>query len=326
MTTTVILSLGITLVFVFLLLSIMVTAINDLVFTIWRARAKQLEDFLANLFFNDTLWTELFTRIKDSPFINVLKKDQKSFPGAIPAETFTTALLADITNNTLTIQAVKDAVTANHGTKSDFYMMLATLLSKEPTFDQLRNDLEKMFDNSMERLTGWYKRKAKILSFVVGLIICVTLNVDTITITRNLWHNKDKAEQIATFAAAASKSFQINDSSEVELKSDKEVIASIKFENKALTKSNLGEAISKIDTSGGNKKERQLVGSYNILANLDIPIGWSKENIPVKSEDCWLNFWMWFLKILGMLLTTAAVSLGAPYWFDILNKISPLKK
>jgi hypothetical protein len=29
----------------------------------------------------------------------------------------------------------------------------------------------------------------------------------------------------------------------------------------------------------------------------------------------------WILKVLGLLLTGLAVSLGAPFWFDVLNKI-----
>jgi hypothetical protein len=29
-----------------------------------------------------------------------------------------------------------------------------------------------------------------------------------------------------------------------------------------------------------------------------------------------------FLKILGLLVTAAAVTLGAPFWFDLLNKIT----
>ena len=289
------LSVAITLVFIILLLAVMVTAINDLVFTFQRSRSKELENFLKNLFFDGGKWEKIFDAIKISPFITVLKKDPKSFPGAIPAETFTTALLAHIGKNVLTIEAVKKAVEENKDSENEFYSLLTALMSQNPTMEQLRAEIDKIYNSAMERLIGWYKRKAKIMSFVVALLICAGLNVDIITITKNLWNNKDKAEKIALIA---SNIFEKNDSSQVVLKNGSE----------------------------SNTSEKQLVNSYNILANLDIPIGWSKDNYPVNSDNCMNNFTLWLLKILGILLTSTAVSLGAPFWFDILNKISPLRQ
>lgn len=32
------------------------------------------------------------------------------------------------------------------------------------------------------------------------------------------------------------------------------------------------------------------------------------------------SFWGWVLKIFGLALTATAASLGAPFWFDLLNK------
>jgi hypothetical protein len=321
----VVISIAITLVFIFLLMAVMVTAINELVFTFMRSRSKHLEAFLAKLYFDDEKWKEIFNKVKNSPFINVLKKAPEKFPGSIPAETFTTALLAHIGKNELTIEAVKKASEENKDSQSDFYVMLRALLSQNPTFEQLRAEIDKMFNSAMDRLSGWYKRNAKIWSFFVALLLCCVLNVDTITITRNLWNDKDKAEQLASFAVAAGKYFEKNDSSEVVMKNGIDTLAYIRVENKALTESKVGKAIGNIPTTDTVHKQ-QLQTSYNILAKLDVPIGWSKDNVPAKSDSGMMTIGLWLLKILGLLLTTAAVSLGAPYWFDILNKITPLKQ
>lgn len=322
----VVISIAITLVFIFLLLAVMVTAINELVFTFMRSRSKHLEEFLSKLYFEDEKWKAIFEKVKNSPFINVLKKAPKKFPAAIPAETFATAILAEIGDNELTIEAVKKALAANKDPNSDFYKMLKALLSQNPTFEDLKAEIEKMFNRAMDRLSGWYKRNAKIWSFVIALLLCFLLNVDTITITKNLWNNKDKAEQLASFAVAAGKYFEKNDSSEVVMKSGIDTLAYIKVENKALpTTAQVNKAMKTIN-SPDTLHQQQLQTSYNILANLDVPIGWSKDNIPEKTDNCWMNVGLWLLKLLGLLLTTAAVSLGAPYWFDILNKISPLKQ
>jgi hypothetical protein len=320
------LSIVIALVFIFLITAVMVTAVNDLIFTFARSRAKNLEKFLSNLFFNDKQWDKIFNSIKNSPFINVLKKKPNSFPGAIPAENFATAILAHIGKNNLTIEAIKKAVEENKDSDSEFYTMLKALLSQNPSYEQLGKEIEKIFNNAMDRLTGWYKRNAKILSFIVALVICASLNIDTLTITKNLWNDKDKAEQIASFAATASKYMEKNDSAGVVFQNGIDTLAFIKAENRTLTESKAGKLISGIDTTGAKTSEKQMVRSYNILAKLDIPIGWSKDNIPRKTDNGWKNFGLWLLKVLGILVTSAAVSLGAPFWFDILNKVTPLKQ
>jgi len=33
----------------------------------------------------------------------------------------------------------------------------------------------------------------------------------------------------------------------------------------------------------------------------------------------------WFLKILGWLITALAISFGAPFWFDLLNRLVDLR-
>jgi hypothetical protein len=50
------------------------------------------------------------------------------------------------------------------------------------------------------------------------------------------------------------------------------------------------------------------------LNALQLPLGWT--NLPAAS-----NLGAWAARVLGLLLTTFAVSLGAPFWFGILNKI-----
>jgi hypothetical protein len=48
------------------------------------------------------------------------------------------------------------------------------------------------------------------------------------------------------------------------------------------------------------------------LTQFDLPLGWSF--LPQTTEA-------WLLKLAGLLITTAAISLGAPFWFDILKKL-----
>ena len=55
----------------------------------------------------------------------------------------------------------------------------------------------------------------------------------------------------------------------------------------------------------------------NNLESLDaFPIGWRVA--PSGALD-------WFKTLLGWLITTAAVSLGAPFWFDLLSRVANLR-
>ena len=50
-----------------------------------------------------------------------------------------------------------------------------------------------------------------------------------------------------------------------------------------------------------------------------MPVGWDSEALALT------GFWAIIKKIAGLLLTAFAVSLGAPFWFDLLNKIVVLR-
>lgn len=62
------------------------------------------------------------------------------------------------------------------------------------------------------------------------------------------------------------------------------------------------------------------------LEELTIHIGWSsalKNAPPIDSPADFL--WFWLLKITGLLMTTVAVAQGAPFWYDLLRKMTTVK-
>lgn len=54
-----------------------------------------------------------------------------------------------------------------------------------------------------------------------------------------------------------------------------------------------------------------------VLEQLELPIGWSRAHVPEGVG--WLN------RVLGWLLTAFAATLGAPFWFDVLNKVMVIR-
>ena len=57
------------------------------------------------------------------------------------------------------------------------------------------------------------------------------------------------------------------------------------------------------------------------------PVGWATPSTGKYEEVRSLPYTMagWLHKIMGLLLTTVLVSLGAPFWFDMLSKLVNLR-
>jgi hypothetical protein len=161
--------------------------------------------------------------------------------------------------------------------------------------EEVKEKLEGWFDETMERASGWYKRWTKIVVFAVGLLLSAALNADTINVARVLW--TDDAVRAAV-VAAAEKTGEAEDALEVTPKEAAEAVA------------DLGE--------------------------LQVPLGWIGDR-PADGTDVDAttegqdpreipgDFGGWVLKILGILITAAALTFGAPFWFDLLKRFVSLR-
>ena len=239
-----------------------------------------------------------------APFKKILGK----LPSYIPSRTFAAALLdiivkGDQKGEKQTIDGLRKLVEDCNNTR-----IKGALL---PLIDAAQNDLEKAqeniakwFDDTMDRVGGWFKRNAKRWLLCLGFIICVALNADTIMVGKILWQDPVR---LAALVAAAQK--QSDEGKQV------------RDQTQDLDK--LREEI--------NKKASQL------------PIGWvwedsAKEKDPrrVPVEIKYKNdgsleriYFCWdkvIFKLLGLIFTALAISLGNPFWTDLLNSFVNLRR
>ena len=70
---------------------------------------------------------------------------------------------------------------------------------------------------------------------------------------------------------------------------------------------------AQVATQAGEVSELQ---ASNLESLKSFPVGWA--NCPSGALD-------WLKTMLEWLITTAAVSLGAPFWFDLLSKVANLR-
>ena len=158
-----------------------------------------------------------------------------------------------------------------------------------------KHRLEEWFNNSMDRVSGWYKRHTQFMLLLIGLFLAIGLNIDTIAITTYLSKHKQEAEILANMGAVAIKD------------------TSFKPTTDPISQRNLRNLINE------NYSVSSLLGlgwgNYNNNKTI-----WGKIKYILYETFC--ESWSRFL---GFLITALAISLGAPFWFDLLSKIVNLR-
>ena len=123
------------------------------------------------------------------------------------------------------------------------------------------------FDEGMTRVSGWYKRKAKVWIIGVAAVITIGTDASTIHIAEKIWMD-DALRTVLT------------------------------------------EQASGLVESGATDEQLE---SHFSEALESLPIGW-RGGLPNGGTE-------WLKSGVGWLITIAAISLGAPFWFDLLGKV-----
>jgi len=173
---------------------------------------------------------------------------------------------------------------------------------------KVRKAVEQWFDGAMDRASGWYKRRTQALLFMVGLLTAVVLNVDALHILHRLTHDKTFRDVVVSRAAAAKPPASASAGDE---------LASMTLARAELDAVTMPIGWESPTTAGA---ETQLWPTQFCSASADargqVAEACSFGRNPVYAV----------LRIgLGWLVTALAVMLGAPFWFDVLNRIMVIR-
>jgi hypothetical protein len=320
-----ILDIALGMVFLFVLISLLCSAINEMIAQFLRLRAKNLEVGLGNLLQSGD-GNKLADDLYKHPLINGLSKPGQK-PSYIPPKNFTLALMDIMTGNTGKLPTDNKALIETIEKQGLFAKTEAgrsiILLLHEAGDDaeKARKNLEGWYNDAMDRVGGWYKQKTQVIIFAVALIVCTVLNIDTIKISQTLW--TDIALRQALVEAASSTDMaglmaqQLAEQKPPTAGDDK---SPMQPDNQveADTAATNAAAIKGIEQSA--RTAGALIGQ---IRELHLPIGWRKSDGQWAVEG--FDGMDWLVKILGILITTFAGSLGAPFWFQLLNKIVDLR-
>ena len=195
--------------------------------------------------------------------------------------------------------------------------------------------LEAWFDRTMEQCTEWYKRKIQIVLLVLGFMMAWFFNADTFSIIGKLSTDKDARNNLVTMATAyvgahpdipnsPNSSFTVaqRDSLFIVKKQLEEDIVNA---NTILgTGSWLPDTVTVFLNSKNEKSYAPFVDAAALSDSDKKIVAGNKISFSNSEKWCYLlnllshNFF-------GFLINAIAISLGAPFWFDLLNKLMKLR-
>ncbi len=225
-----ILEVGIGLILVFLLVSLILTAVRESIESITKTRARDLERAIAELLkdpdgkgLREKLYTHplvfsLFpgglacTRFDEAG--KVIERAKKNVPSYIPREVFSAAL-QDILKTEMArarqagaapqpdAAAGASALVSGRAHVIQAYQALLDVSGGD--LDRVRKGIEGWYDASMDRASGWFKRRTQLILFGLGVGVAVLLNINAITIAQYLATNQAAREGMVALAGEIDK-------------------------------------------------------------------------------------------------------------------------
>jgi hypothetical protein len=219
-------------------------------------------------------------------------------------------------------------------------MLLAMFNEAKGDVDVFRKLLEKWFNEMMDRVKGWYRKKTKVTTFAFGFLLAVIFNVNTIQIVSKLSSDKTSATQLADLAKTYVETNKSNprfikktgNTTDTVLVRDslydkklRDSIQVLLSRSKALIEGDISST-NEIMGLGWNFKEDSVPQRKNNKKGMAKVLNFFDHPMPVIERDVkyilrHTNARDW----LGFLLTALAISLGAPFWFDLLSKLVQLR-
>lgn len=306
------LDVAIGLVFLFFILAIVCSGINEAISSWLRWRAQDLERGLWELLRDPEKTGEEATAalegLKKHPLIKPmlypknkvngeaapiqqtesgrLKTSPKTdFPSYLPSRTFAAALLgleqaAVITKGVdvkVGMRKLGDSIEAIPSEPVQ-QALKALLTAAQGDAVAFRHGVEQWYDDQMERVSGWYRKRIQRVLWVLAFVVAFALNADALQIAKRLWVDPSQRAAIVNQAQSATSK-----------------------------------------TSGQTSPSDE-------LGSLPVPLGWHF----AESRDDPQGFpiydvWALLAKLIGLSLTAVAITFGAPFWFDTLSKLARLR-
>jgi hypothetical protein len=346
-----ILTIVIGIIFVLLLLSLLATTMMELLSSMFSLRGRNLVKALRNMLASSDKNEVLVDAFQHNSMYRHLTqqygREQKGFsaPSYMSAATFQSILFdvilkgEPIENLEQKIQALPD---------EDLKNVLRQLLRESGgQTDLFRLEVQNWYNNVMDRAAGWYKRYTQKILLLMGLGIAVLFNADVVDLYDRLSNDPEMLQQLADaaeqYVSARDRAgpLTIDAQPQVQTPSSAALAGGQPAPLDTATMSPAQGSESAPAPGGGYQPTAPVPVSYlytgedvgdqdfrtsleslksllnNEIAEIKRPLGLGWEGVSIRE----LGRYDLASKVVGFILTALAISMGAPFWFDLLKKL-----
>lgn len=173
--------------------------------------------------------------------------------------------------------------------------------------------IEATYQRAIDRITGMFTRKIRMWTLWIAIGLAVAANADTITMTERLWTDRTMREAIANVADTYTQSCVLQGEN-----ANAEVDCSLLTPSGTAQSDNTGT--DAVEDIADTRERMQTLNEALSLFPLNGVTG--AYNEVTLAENPGLAF---LSKLIGLGLTAIALSLGAPFWFDLLKRIMSIR-
>jgi hypothetical protein len=288
------------LVTVYLVFALACTAIVEAFAAWFKVRSKNLSAALGEFLAGDIKQGETFVNAFYShPLVQSLSKGKKGQPSYIAPEIVGQVVEGLVTAGGVA-KSLADAVNSLPGTpETNRIKGLLDAFAKQASgdFAMFRKSVETHFDAVMERVTGWIKRYSQTTAIIVSAALVIGANVDTVGIASSLAINASAREKMLEIAGQ-----RLTEATAIEAQ-----VEAGKIE----------EGITLEQAKEKSKEARAALDrARSDVESAGLQFGW---------KDCPKTFSEVVKKIAGLIVSILAISLGAPFWFDVLQRFMQVR-
>ena len=294
------LDLAIGICFIYLLMALVCSTLNESIAGVVNSRGKTLEKGIVSLLHDPALKAKFYAH----PLIQGIQEENDRLPSYIASNKFALALMDTLTGPA----AANDPDALRKGVASLENTAARTALTavlQNPQFKTDQQRLEAWYEQGMNRVSGWYKRTSQIRIYVLAAAVTLFINADTLRILDTLWNNPTRSALLVEHAKGRLE------------KGRPDAEGQSSTANEKANDATASKSAQTPEKDVITPQEKQLLGQV---------AGWQGDRYsdrPQHKTAADFGLWIWYLlknRLGGWLITMLAVSLGAPFWFDTLSR------
>ncbi|MGA2903787.1 MAG: hypothetical protein ABSD98_08145, partial [Candidatus Korobacteraceae bacterium] len=212
-----------------------------------------------------------------------------ALPAYLSARTFATAVMDIATQQKPGVISFADLVAGiNNLPEGDVKKtLLAVIQTCNNDVVQAQKNIEAWFNDTMDRVSGWYKRTTQVWTVIIAAVLVLCANADTLQMAKVLWTDPTLRAELV---------------------------------EQAKNRTAPGQSPAPVTTPDNGTAPSAAINpvGQNELGTLGQIVGWNRQSWPASAGER-------ADRILGWMLSIVAISLGAPFWFDLLNRFMRIR-